>query len=127
MKTFEEYEKEIALVIEERNIFFIEELFAYYSGLSRSQFYNLELNKSDTLLKKMQNNRTKTKKSMQNKWYKSNNATLQLALMKLIADDEERKRLSQTYTDITTGGEQLNIALVEFIGEDGTDKSTNKD
>jgi hypothetical protein len=99
-KSIKQYEQELLNVIKEYNIFFIEEIFAYTSVISRGHFYELNLNKSDTLLKAMTDNKTKTKKSMQNKWYKSDNATLQVALMKLICDDDERQKLSQSYNKI---------------------------
>jgi len=63
-------------------------------------------------------NRVKTKNSLKAKWYRSDNATLQVALYKLISDDDERKKLSQTYNDVTTNGEKINISLVEFVGND---------
>jgi hypothetical protein len=100
-RTVKQYEEEILKVIENNNIFFIEEIFAFTSVIGRTQFYNLKLNESDILLKRMNDNKTKTKKSMQNKWYKSDNATLQIALMKLICEDEERIKLTQNYTEIS--------------------------
>ena len=118
-KTKEDYEAELLKVIKDNRIFFIEELFAFQSTIGRSQFYNLELNKSDTLLKAMEDNKTTTKKSMQNKWYRSDNPTLQIALYKTIATDDERKKLSQQFTDVTSGGEPM-TALVKFV--DGTSR-----
>ena len=110
-KTFEEYENLLEPVIKDKRVFFIEELFAFQSIISRSQFYNLGLNKSDTLLKAMEDNRTQTKKSMQNKWYRSDNPTLQIALYKTIATDDERKKLSQQFTDVTSNGETVGATI----------------
>ena len=39
------------------------------------------------------------KTSLRSKWYKSENATLQMALMKLIVNDDERRRLSTTFME----------------------------
>jgi hypothetical protein len=39
------------------------------------------------------------KSQMRNKWRESDNATLQIGLMKLIASDQERKRLSTGYME----------------------------
>ena len=75
---------------------------------STATFYNHELDKLDTIKEALQKVRTNVKVSMRSKWYKSENATLQISLMKLIANQEERKRLSQTYTDVTSKGESLN-------------------
>jgi len=41
-------------------------------------------------------NRISMKSNMRKKWYQSDNATLQVALMKLIATDDEAARLSGT-------------------------------
>jgi len=53
-------------------------------------------------------NRIITKRKLQRNWEQSENATLQMGLMKMIASIEERQRLSQSYTDVTTKGESLN-------------------
>jgi len=53
-------------------------------------------------------NRIITKRKLQRNWEQSENATLQMGLMKMIASIEERQRLSQTYNDVTTKGESLN-------------------
>ena len=117
MRTFEQYENDIVECIKKHNIFTIEMIFTFYSGISRSQFYELSLNKSDTIKNTLDDNKNRTKHSMLSKWYKSNNATLQMGLMKLIGTDEERKKLSQNHTDHTTGGEKL-INKMEVIFKD---------
>ena len=111
-KAIEDYKSKLLEVIKSNRIFFIEELFSFQSIISRSQFYNLGLNKSDILLKAMADNKTVTKKNMQNKWYRSDNATLQIALFKLLADDDERKKLSQQFTDVTSNGETVGATIV---------------
>ena len=52
-------------------------------------------------------NKIKTKVALRNKWFESDNPTLQISLMKLIADDDERKKLSTTYQDITSNNESI--------------------
>jgi len=44
-------------------------------------------------------NRINVKVSMRSKWYKSDNPTLQMGLMKLIATDTERANLSMQKVD----------------------------
>ena len=46
-------------------------------------------------------NRRKGVTSLRAKWLKSENATLQLAVMRMICDPEEHKTLNQNYTDVT--------------------------
>ena len=44
-------------------------------------------------------NKVNLKVSLRSKWYNSDAPTLQLALMKLVASDEERKALSTSYME----------------------------
>ena len=107
-------EKQALEAIEKHKLFFFNDISAYLP-CSRATLYNLGLDKLDTIEKALEENRTRAKNSMRAKWYKSDNATLQVALMKLISDDDERKKLSQTYTDLTTDGEKLNKIEIEII------------
>ena len=63
----------------------------------------------DTLLRQ---NRTSMKNGLRAKWYKSDNATMTVALYKLLADDDERKKLSQQFTDVTSNGETVGATIV---------------
>jgi len=63
----------------------------------------------DKLKELLSQNRTELKVSMRSKWYKSNAPALQMALMKLICSDEERKKLSMTHTDVTTNGKEIKL------------------
>jgi len=92
----EKYEKEIVEVIKKNNLFVIQDIFAFYTGIKSSQFYNLELEKSENIKRELDNNKIKTKQSLKNKWYKSDNATLQIALFKTICTEEEAQRLNGT-------------------------------
>ena len=76
-------------------------IFAFYSGIKSSQFYNLELEKSENIKKAIDDNKIKTRQSLKNKWYKSDNPTLQIALYKTICSDEEAHRLNGTKQEIT--------------------------
>lgn len=91
-------------------LIFIEDIIAYLP-CRKSTFYEHFPNESD-LYKKMfdllEINRTELKVSLRSKWYKSNAPALQMALMKLICNDEERKKLSMTYSDVTTDGDKIN-------------------
>jgi hypothetical protein len=93
-----QYESEIIQCIKDNNIFTIEMIFTFYNGISRSQFYELELNKSDTLKQGLDDNKNRTKHSMVAKWLDSDAPALQIALMKLICTDEEAHRLNGSKT-----------------------------
>jgi hypothetical protein len=53
------------------------------------------------------------KVSMRQKWYESDNATLQIGLMKLISDDDEAHRLNGTKREIKhdTTDKEINIKI----------------
>lgn len=93
--------------IKKHKLFFIEDLIAYLPCSSRT-FYNHDLHNMQELKDLVATNRIITKRKLQRNWEQSENATLQMGLMKMIASIEERQRLSQTYNDVTTKGESLN-------------------
>ena len=72
---------------------------------SKSTFYDFfpvlsdELNNIKDIINK---NRVEIKTAMRSKWFKSDNATLQVALMKLICTDEEAHRLNGSKQEIKT-------------------------
>lgn len=91
------YEKEITAAIKKYKIMFISHIFGYYTKLKKAQFYNLGLEKSDSINDAIQYNRAKASGYMVNKWIASENSTLQIAGYKLICTEEERLALSQEY------------------------------
>lgn len=111
MKTKNKYEKEICATIEKDKIFFIEDIFCYYGGISRSQFYSIELNKSDTLLKAMSDNKIKALQGMRAKWYNSDNSALQIALFKLLCTDAERRKLAINYNEVEHSGKIITVTV----------------
>lgn len=89
--------------IEKHKLFFIEDIIAFLP-CRKSTFYEHFPNDSDyykKMFEALEKNRTELKVSMRSKWYKSNAPALQMALMKLICNDEERKKLSMQYTENT--------------------------
>jgi hypothetical protein len=103
----QKHEKNILEVIEKNAIFTFKDIFVFYKGCSRSTAYNLELDKLDSIKEAIQSNKRKGVTSMLAKWVKSDNATLQIAAMRLLSDNEERQMLNQQYVDHTTKGEQI--------------------
>lgn len=59
-----------------------------------------------------------TKIRMRHRWKNSGNATLELALYKLIAEDDERRALAQQYIDHTTQGDAIAPIAWEELSED---------
>ena len=70
----------------DQRILFIEDLIAFLP-CGKTAFYDHfppEANETNALKELIEQNRVKLKTSMRGKWYDSENATLQVALMKLI-------------------------------------------
>ena len=98
--TKDEHEKEILKIIIENNIMFIEHIWNYYFRLRKSQFYNLELEKSEAIRAAIDNNRAREVNKMLNNWFENKNSTLQIAAMRLICTPEQRQMLNQQYIEM---------------------------
>jgi hypothetical protein len=89
------YEQAKNLIIDKR-LFFVEDVIALLP-ISKQTFYDffkVNSDEMDTIKDLLDKNKVEIKSSMRSKWYKSENATLQLALMKLIGTEEEAHRLN---------------------------------
>lgn len=101
-------------LIAEHDLIFIEDVAAFLA-ISKATFYDrfkldsYELNELKKLLDK---NKVSRKVEIRKKWNDSDNPTSQMALYKLLATDEERKRLSQTFIELS--GEQEKPVKVKF-------------
>lgn len=104
-----ELKKRALNLIKENNLFFHSDVFNLLGIVSSTYYLHFPSDSEDyqDLNLALLQNRANTKNSLRSKWYKSDNSTQTIALYKLIATDDERKRLSQTYTDITTNGESV--------------------
>jgi len=85
-------------LIEKHHLIFMSDVIGLLP-ISEKTFYTL-FNSDSQELQELKNildkNRISMKSNMRKKWYQSDNATLQVALMKLIATDDEAARLSGT-------------------------------
>jgi hypothetical protein len=68
-------------------------------SFSRPTAYNHELNKLDTIKGTFEQNRSKGVNYLLQKWMQSDNATLQIAAFKIIADEDDHRRLNQSYVE----------------------------
>lgn len=105
MRKTEEYKKMIINAIEEQNCFFFADAFPYLP-FTRKTAYDHNLNEDEDITEILEKNRLKIKHSLRNKWYKSENPSLQIGLYKLIADDDEYSRLANSKTEVTVHAEQ---------------------
>lgn len=101
-----ELHKKALKVIKEHNLIFIEDVVAYLP-CSKPTFYAHSLNESDELKELLEQNKIRTKTELREKWYESSNATLQMALYKLLATQQEHRKLAMEYRDHTSRGESI--------------------
>lgn len=96
-------------IIEERNLFFIEDLVAFLP-CDRATFYRKfprGCDECDTIKNALENNKVRTKSAIRHRLFNMDNPTAQITLYRMIATQEERDAISTTKTDITSGGDKL--------------------
>ena len=99
--------KKALKVIEEQNLYFIEDIVAYLP-CSKKCFYNHKLHEVPEIKALLEKNKIVEKVKMRKKWSDSDNATLQLAHYKLLCDDDERRKISMNYNEhVGKDGEKL--------------------
>lgn len=115
----EKIEKEILQAIEEEELTFFTEVCLYVKP-ALSTLYEMELEKSEAIKELLSNNKVKHKQKMRRKWLDSDNATLQISAYKLLADDEELKKLTMNKVEASgPNGEALPPSQTGiFIGVD---------
>jgi hypothetical protein len=82
-----------------KRLIFVEEVVAFI-GISKPTFYDffpVDSNEFNELKRLIEDNKITLKTSMRKKWYDSDNASLQMGLMKLIATPEELRKLSMNH------------------------------
>ena len=94
-KIFEQAKEQIVL----NRLIFVEEAVSFLP-IAKKTFYEwfpIDSNECNELKELIESNKISLKTSMRKKWYDSDNATLQMGLMKLIANPEELRKLSMNH------------------------------
>lgn len=86
-------EKQALEAIRANNLMFVTDVPAYLP-CSMATFYNKKLEELESIKEALEQNRIKTKNGLRAKWYKNDNATTQIALYKLLANEDEAHRLN---------------------------------
>jgi hypothetical protein len=114
-------------VIVKHKLFFIEDIVAFLP-IAKTTFYEYfppDANETNELKGLLETNRIELKVSMRSKWYKSNAPALQMALMKLICSDDERKKLSMTYTENeNVNSTSFNILNIDPLSDADNDSTS---
>lgn len=95
-------EKEVILkkaikVAKDNNLIFIDDVSAFLPVTSRT-FYDWRFHKSQELKEILDDNKVIVKVNLRKKWETLDNPTLNIALYKLVANEEERKILADNQT-----------------------------
>ena len=93
-----EIEEQALEAIQKYKLIFITDVTAYID-CDLATFYRHECEKCESLKSAISENRIKIKNAKIKRWYDNDNPTTDIALMKLIGTDEERRLLSTTYQD----------------------------
>lgn len=108
------YKTAINTLKDDNEIVFIEDL-CICMAISKPTFYEhfpVDSNELNEIKELIQKNKTNLKKDLRKKWYKSDNATLNICAYKLLATDEERNLLAdkqevtQTTRNIVVASEE---------------------
>ena len=87
--------KESLRLIKKERLCFVDDIAALLP-CSRRTFYNMELHKVHDIKDSLDSQKINKKRSLRNRWEDSENATLQVGLYKLLANDDELERLNNS-------------------------------
>jgi hypothetical protein len=82
---------------------------------ARRTAYEYNLHESHTIKAAFEQNRNKAVNYLMQKWIASDNPTLQIAAMRIVADEDDRQRLNQHYIDHTTKGDKIAQPPIQWI------------
>jgi len=99
--TKKQLEKMALEAIANNNITTITELSAFLP-ICRTTFYNKNLDKVQTIQDAITHERLCMKHKLKKKWFESDNASLQIALYKLMAEEDEWMRLTSQRHQVET-------------------------
>lgn len=92
--------KKALIAIEAGELVFMDEVIALLP-CSNKTFHNHKLHELQDIKDALELNRINIKQGLRNKWYKSDNATVQIALYKLIGSEDEYAKLATIKQDIS--------------------------
>ena len=114
----EELKQKTLLIIKNNNIHFVEDIVAKL-GIHRTTFYKNDLHNDEEIKEAIEQNKINIKSEMRNRWYESDKPILQLALYKLLGNDDEVHRLSGTRQEITNKEEIKSMTKEELLNKIG--------
>ena len=82
------------------------------------RFYPVTSSHYKEILQILDANRARAKESLRKKWFESDSATLQVALYKILGNDNDRKKLCSSYievNDTSSNAQQINSKSIAEI------------
>ena len=125
VKIFEQAKKAIV----ENRLIQVQEILAYVP-CGKSTFYHFFPENSeelDILKELIETQKILIRVPMRKKWEESDRDALQIALMKMVASDEQRKKLSLSYHDDSNNEEKEIPAPIINVISNGTKFATSED
>ena len=95
----DEYEAELLKAIKKHKFKRLDHCFNGSVSFSGSTAYNYGLEKLESIKEALQENRNQAITFMIDNWVKSDNATLQVAAMRLLCEPDDHRRLNQQYIE----------------------------
>ena len=117
--------KDALKAIDEHNLVFIEDVVCYIP-CSKTTFYSKRLHESDAIKEAIYENRQSKKIALRTKWEDSENATLQMGLYKLMANEDELERLNNNRQKIETDNKHQIEGNIELVFEGLHDLPSNE-
>jgi hypothetical protein len=117
----DDLKKKALKVAKEHELFFIEDIVAMLP-CSKPVFYKYKLNELDELKRIIEENKANVRKELMNKFRFSDNATLLLALFKLICTEGQREKLAMEYRKHSVDKETLKGFEINIIKSNGKQK-----
>ncbi len=111
-------------LIKAKKLFFHSDVHSYL-GISHDTYYRWfpkGSDKSEAIKEEMNKQRMDIKVSLRAQFHTKGSPAERIALYKLIGTDEERKKISQTYQDVTSKGESIK-PLSECSDEELTERA----
>ena len=93
-------DRALKILDKKKDIYFFCDL-AIEMGYSYQWLYEVGLDKVEAVKDALLENKKSIKRGLRNKWYNNNNATTQVALYRLLADDDELTRLNNSKFEVT--------------------------
>lgn len=107
LKKQKRYEKKLIEFIKKHKFMKWSHIIWKSAPFSKRTAYNFDLHNLQTIKDAMEDNRGEAMQYLLQKWIQSDNATLQIAAMRIVSDTETHKKLNQTYIDQTTNGKDI--------------------